>query len=95
MTKKNTTVKKTGKNMYHKKLVVQKWEELIKWEAKNLTQKRFFSLEEKEQSLLKKTYIIFAQVCPELDWEDYLDRLRMSDKQDAVTKSVLKKVLWI
>jgi len=95
MLKKNTTDKKAEKDMSHKKLVIKKWDELIKWEAKNLTQKRFFSLEEKEQSLLKKTYIIFAQVCPELDWEDYLDRLRKSDKQDAVTKSVLKKVLWI
>lgn len=95
MPKKNTTDKKPGKDMAHKKLVIKKWDELIKWEAKNLTQKRFFSLESKEQSLLKKTYIIFAQVCPELNWEDYLDRLRKSDKQDAVTKSVLKKVLWI
>lgn len=83
--------KKNSKN----KIVMQRWEELLKWKAKNATQKRFFSLEEKEQNLLEKTYIVFAQVCTELTREDYLSRLSKTDKYDSATKAVIKRVIWM
>lgn len=76
------------------KFVMQKWEEIIKWRANNATQKRFFSLEDNEQKLLEKTYIVFSQMCPELTREDYLDHLRKSDRYDKATKAVPKKVIW-
>jgi hypothetical protein len=47
---------------------------------KNSTQKRFFSLEEKEQSFLETTYMVVVQICPELSWEDFLKRLSKTDK---------------
>ena len=77
------------------KIVKQRGDELLKWKMENAVQKRFFSLEDREQKLLEKTYIVFAQVCPELTREDYLNRLSKSDKLDTVTKAVLKKVIWI
>jgi hypothetical protein len=76
------------------KFVMQKWEEILKWRTNNASQKRFFSLEDNEQKLLEKTYIVFSQVCPELTREDYLDHLRKSDRYDKATKAVLKKLLW-
>ena len=76
------------------KFVMQKWEEILKWRTNNATQKRFFSLEDNEQKLLEKTYIVFSQVCPELTREDYLNHLRKSDRYDKATKAVLKKLLW-
>lgn len=93
MTKKDDKNIKSKKDSAYKKIVIQKGEELVKWKAENAAQRRFFSLEEKEQRLLEKTYIIFAQVCPELTWQDYIDRLRISERQDSVTKAVLKKIL--
>ena len=77
------------------KVVKQRGEELLKWKVDYAVKKRFFSLEDREQKLLEKTYIVFVQVCPELTREDYLNRLSKSDKLDTVTKAVLKKVIWI
>jgi hypothetical protein len=77
----------------NKKLATQKAQELMTWKKNNLTQKRFFSLEEKEQHLVEKIYLIFVQVCPDLSWEDYLDRLRKSDNHDAITKTIAKKII--
>lgn len=93
MPTKNTS--KSNKKDSKNKIVMQRWEELLKWKVKNATQKRFFSLEEKEQSLLEKTYLVFAQVCLELTWEDYLSRLSKTDKYDSTTKAVVKKVIWM
>ena len=52
----------------------------MEWKIKNATQKWFFSLEEKEQAFLETTYMIVVQICPELTRENFLDRLRKSDK---------------
>jgi hypothetical protein len=52
----------------------------MEWKIKNSTQKRFFSLEEKEQSFLETTYMIVVQICSELSWEDFLKRLSKTDK---------------
>ena len=76
-----------------KKLIIQKGEELAKWRIKNATQKRFFSLEEKEQKLLEITYVVFLQIYPELIREDFLDRVRKADNRNAITKSVAKSVM--
>ena len=97
---KNQKLKKTMPKNKEKvkeinKVVKQKGEELLKWKVENTVQKRFFSLEDREQKLLEKTYIVFAQVCPELTREDYLNRLSKSDKLDTTTKTILKKVIWI
>jgi len=93
MTKNNNIDTKTRKDKSYEKIVVKKGEDLLKWKAENSAQKRFFSLEDREQKLLEKTYIIFAQICPDLSREDYLNRLSKSDKWDTATKAVLKKVL--
>jgi hypothetical protein len=39
-------------------------------------------LEENEQNFLERIYIIVVQMCPDLSWEDYLDRLRKLDNYD-------------
>ena len=93
MPTKNTS--KSNKKDSKNKIVMQRWEELLKWKAKNATQKRFFSLEQKEQSLLEKTYLVFAQVCPGLTREDYLSRLSKTDKYDSATRTVIKRVIWM
>ena len=87
--------KKTKISKDKTNIILQRGEELLKWKSENAVQKRFFSLPENEQRLLEKTYIIFAQVCPNLAWKDYLNRLSKSDKFDTTTKNVLKKVTWI
>ena len=92
----NKTISKNKEKVKEiNKVVKQRGEELIKWKVKHSVQKRFFSLENREQKLLEKTYIVFVQVCPELTREDYLIRLSKSDKLDTTTKAVLKKVIWI
>ena len=52
----------------------------MEWKVKNATQRWFFSLEEKEQNFLETTYMIVVQICPELTWEDFLNRLSKTDK---------------
>ena len=84
--------KKTKISKDKTNIILQRGEELLKWKSENAVQNRFFSLPENEQRLLEKTYIIFAQVCPNLAWKDYLNRLSKSDKFDTTTKNVLKKV---
>ena len=74
------------------KFLAEKWKEIVEWKLKNSTQKWFFSLEEKEQDFLERIYIIVVQMCPELSWEDYLDRLRKIDNYDKWAKSVVKLV---
>lgn len=97
--KENATKKVDAKNddkkdkRYKDKLVMQKGDELLKWRVKNAAQKWFFSLEDNEQKLLEKAYLIFVQQCPELIWEDYLDRLRKSDQYSNATKAIIKKVV--
>ena len=56
--------------------------------AKNINQKWFFSLEEREQKLLETSYVVVLQICPELTWEDYLNRLRIVDTCNKTTKAV-------
>lgn len=96
MTKKSITTTKASAKVEKgkKKLVAQKWEEILKWKIKNVTQKRFFSLEEKEQNFLETTYMIVSQMCPELTWEDFLDHLRKTDKFNTWAKSIIKKAVW-
>ena len=55
---------------------------------KNANQKWFFSLEEREQKLLETSYVVILQICPELTWEDYLNRLRIADTCNKTTKAV-------
>jgi hypothetical protein len=56
--------------------------------VKNVNQKRFFSLEEREQKLLEMSYAVILQLCPELTWEDYLNRLRIANTCNKTTKAV-------
>ena len=79
----------------NKKIILEKWDEIVKWKIKNATQKRFFSLEDREQQFLETTYLIVVQTCPELTWENYLDRLRKGENCNDITKSVIKKTIWI
>lgn len=89
---KKLPAKKEKKWEYDKKLIIQRVKEFTEWMIKNKTQKRFFSLEEREQKLLETSYIVVLQMCPEVTWEDYLNRLRMIDTCNTKTKSVVKNV---
>jgi hypothetical protein len=46
----------------------------------NINQKWFFSLEQKEQDFIESTFMIVVQMCPELTWENFIERLRMVDR---------------
>ena len=76
-----------------KKLVAKKSKEILEWKSKNINQKWFFSLEEKEQNLLEMSYIVVLQICPELSWEDYLNRLRIADNCSRTSKAVKKSTM--
>lgn len=89
MTKKETTTKKTKKiSTADKKNIAKRGKEFADWMVKNVNQKRFFSLEEREQKLLEMLYAVILQLCPELTWEDYLNRLRIADTCSKTTKAV-------
>jgi len=75
------------------KKVTERWKEIMERKIKNSTQKRFFSLEEKEQSFLETTYMIVVQICPELSWEDFLKRLSKTDKFNTWASSIIKSVI--
>lgn len=75
------------------KKVTERWKEIMERKIKNSTQKRFFSLEEKEQSFLETTYMIVVQMCPELSWEDFLKRLSKTDKYNTWASSIIKSVI--
>ena len=102
MTKKETASKKAltkekkevMKEKSKRKVVTEKWKEILEWKIKNATQRWFFSLEEKEQNFLETTYMIVVQICPELTWEDFLTRLSKTDKFNTWAKSIIKKVVW-
>lgn len=91
VTTKKTSTKSEKGNKMDKKLFAKRNKEIAEWKVRNSTQKWFFSLEENEQKLLENTYIVVMQMCPDLTWEDYLKRLRIIDKCNATTKSVIKK----
>ncbi len=87
-------VKEENKKIKSKgKKVTEKWKEIMEWKIKNSTQKRFFSLEEKEQSFLETTYMIVVQICSELSWEDFLKRLSKTDKFNTWASSIIKSVI--
>ena len=102
MPKKDTVAKKlpakikkeSSKVKSMKKKVTEKWKEIMEWKVKYATQKRFFSLEGKEQAFLETTYMIVVQICPELTRENFLDRLRKADKINTWAKSVVRTVVW-
>ena len=102
MAKKETVSKKTPvkakkegiKEKLKRKVVTEKWKEIMEWKVKNATQRWFFSLEEKEQNFLETTYMIVVQICPELTWEEFLNRLSKTDKFNTWAKSIIKKVVW-
>ena len=91
VTTKKTSTKSEKENKMDKKLFAKRNKEIAEWKVRNSTQKWFFSLEENEQKLLENTYIVVMQMCPDLTWEDYLKRLRIIDKCNTTTKSVIKK----
>ena len=94
MTKKETTTKKTKKiSTADKKNIAKRGKEFADWMVKNVNQKRFFSLEEREQKLLEMSYAVILQLCPELTWEDYLNRLRIADTCNKTTKAVKNEAL--
>ena len=94
-TKEKTTKKNIKKSeKVDKKLILQKWDEVTKWKLANANQKWFFSLEQKEQNFIESMFIIVVQMCPELTWEDFIDRLRKADRVKAWWKAILKKVIW-
>ena len=71
-----------------KKNIAKRGKEFTDWMVKNINQKWFFSLEEREQKLLETSYVVVLQICPELTWEDYLNRLRIVDTCNKTTKAV-------
>ena len=94
MTKKETTTKKTKKiSTADKKNIAKRGKEFTDWMMKNVNQKWFFSLEEREQKLLEMSYVVVLQICPELTWEDYLNRLRIADTCSRTSKAVKKSTM--
>ena len=90
--KEDTTKKSPAKtkklSTADKKNIVKRGKEFTDWMVKNINQKRFFSLEEREQKLLEMSYAVILQLCPELRWEDYVNRLRITDTCNKTTKAV-------
>ena len=86
--------KESSKVKSMRKKVTEKWKEIMEWKVKYATQKWFFSLEEKEQAFLETTYMIVVQICPELTWGNFLDRLKKADKINTWAKSVIRTVIW-
>lgn len=84
---------KDNKENSRKNIVKEKAEELLRWKKDNLTQKWFFSLEPKEQTLLEETYLIFVQKCPDLTWEEFINHLRKTDNRAVRTKTVTKSII--
>jgi hypothetical protein len=39
-------------------------------------------------------FIIVVQMCPELTWENFIDRLRKADRVKVWWKAIIKKVIW-
>lgn len=70
--------------------VVALWKEITEWKLKYATQKYFFSLEQYEQEFLEKTYVIVAQMYPDLHWDDFICRLKKIDNYDKWSKSIIK-----
>ena len=94
-TKEKTTKKNTKKNeKVDKMFIAKKWDEITKWKLANANQRWFFSLEQKEQDLIESIFMIVVQICPELTWEDFVDRLRKADRVKAWWKAIIKKVIW-
>ena len=85
----STTKKKMNDNT--KKLISQRTKEFMELKVKNVDQKWFFSQDERSQRLLEDTYVIVLQLCPNLTWEDYINRLRIADNCDK-TKKVISKI---
>lgn len=84
----STTKKKMNDNT--KKLISQRTKEFMEWKVKNVDQKWFFSQDERSQRLLEDTYVIVLQLCPNLTWEDYINRLRIADNCDKTKKGISK-----
>jgi hypothetical protein len=38
--------------------------------------------------------MIVVQMCPELTWENFIERLRMVDRVKVWWKAIAKKVIW-
>lgn len=94
MPKKETTTKKTKKlNETDRKNIAKRGKEFTDWMMKNVNQKWFFSLEEREQKLLEMSYVVVLQICPELTWENYLNRLRIADTCSRTSKAVKKSTM--
>ena len=89
MPEKETKTKETKKlSTTNKKNIEKRGKEFTDRMVKNANQKWFFSLEEREQKLLEMSYVVVLQLCPELTWEDYLNRLRIADTCNKTTKAV-------
>ena len=84
-------VKKLSKD--DKEFIKKRGKEFLEWKKKNLTQKCFFSLEEREQKLVETSYMAIMQLCPDLTREDYLNRVRFSDTCNKTTKAVKKSTM--
>ena len=93
--KEKTTKKNTKKSETVDKLfLAKKWDEITRWKLVNANQKWFFSLEQKEQDFIESTFMIVVQMCPELTWEIFIERLRMVDRVKVWWKAIAKKVIW-
>ena len=93
--KKKTTKKNTKKSEKVDKLfLAKKWDEITKWKLANANQKWFFSLEQKEQDFIESIFIIVVQMCPELIWEIFVERLRKVDRVRDWWKAIIRKVIW-
>ena len=93
--KKKTTKKNTKKSEKVDKLfLAKKWDEITKWKLGNANQKWFFSLEQKEQDFIESIFIIVVQMCPELTWEIFVERLRKVDRVRDWWKAIIRKVIW-
>ena len=94
-TKEKTTKKNIKKcEKVDKLFLAKKWDEITRWKLVNANQKWFFSLEQKEQDFIESTFMIVVQMCPELTWENFIERLRMVDRVKVWWKAIAKKVIW-
>ena len=96
MIKKEKNTKKVSKKSekVDKLFLAKKWDEITKWKLVNANQKWFFSLEQKEQDFIESIFIIVVQMCPELTWEIFIERLRKVDRVRDWWKAIIRKVIW-
>ena len=86
--KKKALKDKAGKS----KAVLSKWTDIWKWKLQYVNQAWFFSLDEVFQSFVETTYMVVLQSCPDLEWDEFLDRMRVAHTCNTWIKNIVRNI---